>query len=398
MTTSLSRRSLLKAGAAAGTAIGAVAAAPALPSYAGAPAILKPLPPDWFTDFGTNAETRWDSVDPKRFLTEQARLFVRNHTVTPTIDRDAWRLRVFGTGLSEPRAEVDALSLSYADLRQLPVTRVTASHECTGNGRSFFASQQAMTVSGTAWKLGAVGGVTWEGVRLAEVLDRLGVSADAVSIQATGLDPEYSTGGVNYGRVRRPFPVSKAFDDALLAWGMNGEPLLPDHGFPVRLVLPGWVGIASIKWLGSLEVATTELTSPWNTKWYRMTGGSYPADSPPLTVNPVRSAWELGWGQSVARRDEVELTGRSWSGAAAVDRVDVSVDGGSTWKPARPYRSGHRQAWTQWRYVWKKPALGQQVLMARATDAAGRTQPLATPYNDNGYFFDAVVRHPVTVV
>jgi hypothetical protein len=103
-------------------------------------------------------------------------------------------------------------------------------------------------------------------------------------------------------------------------------------------------------------------------------------------------------GRDRRPRDEVELTGRSWSGAAAVDRVDVSVDGGSTWKPARPYRSGHRQAWTQWRYVWKKPALGQQVLMARATDAAGRTQPLVTPYNDNGYFFDAVVRHPVTVV
>ena len=93
----------------------------------------------------------------------------------------------------------------------------------------------------------------------------------------------------------------------------------------------------------------------------------------------------------------VDLTGRSWSGAAAVDRVDVSVDGGSTWRPARPYRSGHRQAWTQWRYVWKQPALGQHVLMARATDAAGRTQPLETPFNDNGYFFDAVVRHPVTV-
>ena len=281
MTTSLSRRSLLKAGAAAGTAVGAVAAAPALPAYAGAPSILKPLPPEWFTDFGTNAETRWDSVDPKRFLTDQSRLFVRNHTLTPTIDRDTWRLRVFGDGLSEPRDEADAVSLSYADLRRLPVTRLTSTHECTGNGRSYFKSQQGMPVSGTAWTLGAVGGVTWEGVRLAEVLDRLGLSADAVSIQATGLDPEYSTGGVNYGRVRRPFPVSKALDDALLAWGMNGEPLLPDHGFPVRLVLPGWVGIASIKWLGSLEVASTELTSPWNTKWYRMTGGLYLGDSPP---------------------------------------------------------------------------------------------------------------------
>ena len=82
---------------------------------------------------------------------------------------------------------------------------------------------------------------------------------------------------------------------------MNGEPLLPDHGYPLRLVLPGWVGIASIKWLGSLEVSTTELTSPWNTKWYRMTGGAYPADSPPLTDNPVRSAWELPWGAELHR-------------------------------------------------------------------------------------------------
>ena len=194
--TNLSRRSLLKAGAAAGTAVGAVAALPALPSYAGAPSILKPLPPEWFKDFGTNAETLWDSVDPKRFLTDQARLFVRNHTVTPTIDRDTWRLRVFGTGLSEPREEADALSLSYADLRRLPVTRLTASHECTGNGRSFFDTQQGTLASGTQWKLGAVGGVTWEGVRLAEVLARLGLSADAVSIQATGLDPEYIASGV----------------------------------------------------------------------------------------------------------------------------------------------------------------------------------------------------------
>jgi hypothetical protein len=100
----------------------------------------------------------------------------------------------------------------------------------------------------------------------------------------------------------------------------------------------------------------------------------------------------------VARRPAVELTGRSWSGAGAIERVEVSVDGGDTWDLARPFRSGHRQAWTQWRFIWKKPALGDHVLMARATDAAGRTQPLVTPYNTNGYFFDAVVRHPVTVV
>ena len=88
---------------------------------------------------------------------------------------------------------------------------------------------------------------------------------------------------------------------------LNGEPLLPDHGYPLRLVLPGWVGIGSIKWLGSLEVSRTELTSPWNTKWYRMTGGDYPADSPPLTVNPVRSAWELPWNAAFDADADVEL-------------------------------------------------------------------------------------------
>jgi DMSO/TMAO reductase YedYZ molybdopterin-dependent catalytic subunit len=389
------RRTFLAGAAVAGaaTAVGV----PTRPAVAGAPAILKPLPAGRFVDFGTNAEMRWDSVSPHAYRTRQARLFVRNHSVTPTIDRDTWRLRIFGTGLSAPRTEAEAVSLSYADLRALPVTRLTATHECTGNGRSFFASQQGTPASGTAWTLGAVGAVTWEGVRLAEVLRRVGISPAAVSIQATGLDPSYVTGGVDYGRVRRPFPVAKALDDALLAWGMNDEPLLPDHGFPVRLVLPGWVGIASIKWLGSLEVADTELTSPWNTKWYRMTGGAYPADSPPLTVNPVRSAWELGWNASVPGGRRVVLTGRSWSGAGPIRKVDVSVDGGATWRPAGVVRPGLRSAWTQWRFTWQQPARGAHTLMARATDVLGRAQPLVTPYNDNGYFFDAVVRHPVTI-
>ncbi len=365
-------------------------------AFAGAPAILKPLPAEWFVDHGSNAEMRWDSVRAREYLTSQARLFVRNHTATPTIDRATYRLRIFGGGLTRPRTESDAISLSFEQLRRLPRTRLTATHECTGNARSFFGSQQGTPASGTPWQLGSVGTVTWEGVRLREVLKRVGVRPDAVSIQATGLDANYVSGGVDYGPVRRPFPVSKALDDALLAWGMNGQALLPDHGYPLRLVLPGWVGIASIKWLGSLEVSTTELTSPWNTKWYRMTGGSYPSDTPPLSVNPVRSAWELAWDAHVPGRKHVELTGRSWSGAARIAHVDVSTDGGREWHRAR--MSHPRSGWTRWSHSWKRPSAGAHVLMARASDAARRTQPLTTPFNDGGYFFDAVVRHPVTVV
>jgi DMSO/TMAO reductase YedYZ molybdopterin-dependent catalytic subunit len=400
------RRSVLKAGAIAGVlSTGAGAGAAVLPGLAtravaattGGP-ILKPLPPEWFVDFGTNAEMRWDSVRRRDLLTDQARLFVRNHTRTPVVDRSTYALRIFGDGLATPRTEADALSLSWRELRALPRTTLTSTHECTGNGRSFFGTQQGTPAPGTPWTLGAVGAVQWEGVLLRDVLASVGLSPDAVSIQATGLDDPYVSGGVDYGRVRRPFPVAKALEDALLAWGANGEPLLPDHGYPLRLVLPGWVGIASIKWLGSLEVAARELTSPWNTKWYRMTGGSYPPDSPPLTVNPVRSAIELPRGARLPAGRSVGLDGRAWSGLAPISAVDVSVDGGATWSPATlTGPRGRRGAWTRWTWTWHRPATGSHEVLVRATDAAGRTQPRHTPYNDNGYFFDAVVRHPVTV-
>ncbi len=388
-TPATTRRTLCRAAAAVGGAFATHAFVPIGRAHAGAPAILKPLPADQFFDFGTNAEMRWGSVDPRRYLTPQSRLFVRNHTLTPTIDPETYALRLYGDGLRRPRSADDALTLTLRDLRRLPRATLIATHECTGNGRSFFVTQQGNPVSGTTWTLGAVGTVRWEGVRLRDVLRRVGLDPAAVSIQATGLDPHYVTGGVDYGPVRRPFPVSKALDDAPLAWGMNGEPLLPDHGHPLRLVLPGWVGIASIKWLGSLEVSTTELASPWTTKWYRI-------GQEVLTTNPVRSAWELPWGAEL-KRGRLELTGRSWSGAAPVRRVEVSVDGGATWQRARVGRA-QQQGWSQWSWTWARPEAGAHELWARATDAAGRTQPLLTPRNDNGYFFDAVVRHPVTVV
>ncbi|HEV2798341.1 MAG TPA: sulfite oxidase [Nocardioides sp.] len=389
------RRGLLSSAA----VVGAAAVVPAsvwraAPAAGAFPAILKPTPAAYFRDFGTNAETLWASVDPQAYLTPQSHLFVRNHTRTPTIDRSTYALRVYGDGLSTPRSEGEALSLSFADLQDLPHHELTAVLECTGNGRSFFATQQGQTVSGTAWTMGAVGTVRWTGVRLRDVLASIGIAPEAFSIQATGLDDPFGT----YGRVRRPFPVEKALDDALLAWGMNGEDLLPDHGYPLRLVLPGWVGIASIKWLGSLEVSTTQLYSPWNTTFYRMTGDGWPDSSPPLTVNPVRSAWELARDQVLPARP-VTLTGRSWSGAGRITKVSVSLDGGASWRPAvLDRRSREDQGWTQWSVRWGDPRPGRHELLARATDDQGRTQPFVAAVNSQGYFFDAVVRHPVRVV
>jgi DMSO/TMAO reductase YedYZ molybdopterin-dependent catalytic subunit len=389
----LNRRSFLTYSALGAATVGVSQATGSLTSgaVAGAPAILKPLPPERFIDYGSNAETRWDSVDPRRYLTPQADLFVRNHTQTPVIDAATYELRIHGDGLRDP----EGVRLTLEDLKSFRHHETTTVHECTGNGRSFFTTQQGEEVSGTAWTLGAVGAVRWKGVRLADVLTAAGLRPEAVSVMATGLDANYVSDGVDYGPVRRPFPVEKALGDALLVWGANGQDLLPDHGYPLRLVLPGWIGIASIKWLGSLEVSASELTSPWDQKWYNVDG--------PLTVNPVRSALELAWNAEIEARDRIVLTGRSWSGRAPITRVEVSTDGGETWAeaileaPGRP-TGGHGLGWAQWSHTWRHPTPGRHEILVRATDRAGRTQPDVAAHNPGGYLFDAVVRHPVTVV
>ena len=210
--------------------------------------------------------------------------------------------------------------------------------ECAGNGRSFFTSQQGQSVSGTAWRLGAVGVARWRGVRLSTVLRHAGLKPEAVDVLPQGLDADFVTGGVNLGPVRRPLPIGKALDDVLLAYEMNGAPLPPDHGFPVRLVVPGWIGISSIKWLGSIEVSAQPLFSPWNTQFYRLFGPGYPADGELIGRQVVKSAFELAWNARIPAGTRTVLRGRSWSGTAPIRTVEVSTDGGHTWRRARLHR------------------------------------------------------------
>jgi DMSO/TMAO reductase YedYZ molybdopterin-dependent catalytic subunit len=212
-----------------------------------------------------------------------------------------------------------------------------------------------------------------------------------------GLDPTVVSNGVDAGHVRRPLPVEKALDDVLLAYEMNGAPLPPDHGFPVRLLAPGWVGIASVKWVGQLEVSQQPLFSPWNTTSYRLTGPSYPPDEPPLTEQAVKSAFELGWNADFRAGRSHRLSGRSWSGHAAIRRVEASTDGGAAWKRAHLHGPNLPRAWVRWHFHWHQPAAGRYELLVRATDRQGFTQPDSVPFNDGGYLFWAVVRHPVTV-
>jgi DMSO/TMAO reductase YedYZ molybdopterin-dependent catalytic subunit len=360
--------------------------------------IVKPLPPEWFTILGTNAEMRWDSVAGQPYETANERFFVRNHTATPLIDASTWQLSVFGSGLRGAPDVDHPRTFSYRDLRRMPSREVTAFVECAGNGRSFFASQQGTPAPGSQWTLGAIGVARWRGVPLSYVLRHAGLDPwRAVDVMPQGLDNTVVTNGVDTGHVRRPLPIAKALHDALLVYEMNGQILPPDHGFPVRLLVPGWVGVANIKWLGQIEVADEPLFSPWNTTQYRLLGAAYPPDSPPLTNQAVKSAFELPFGATFASGTRVVLTGRSWSGLAPIRHVDISTDGGTTWNRAWLKHPNLPNAWVRWSFAWTPPAAGSYQLMARATDYAGRTQPATVPFNDLGYLFWAIVKHPVTV-
>jgi sulfane dehydrogenase subunit SoxC len=378
---SLSRRRLLQ------LTVGGVGAAALGPLVGRLPmaradhvAVVKATPADLFYIHGSNREMRWEAMAGRGYYTPNELFFVRNHSRTPHIDVATWRLVVEGSGV-ERRVE-----LTYDELLAMPSVTETKFIECAGNGRSQFAAAYGKPASGTPWRLGAIGVAEWTGVPLGAVLERAGLKPTAIDVMPEGLDSLH---------VRRPMPIAKALeDDTLVVYGMNGQTLPPDHGFPVRLLVPGWIGVANVKWVGRIEVSETPLYSPWNTTTYVMVGDAYP-DRPVIYGQEVKSAFELPWGGSILAGPQV-LTGRSWSGHAKIDKVEVSTDGGATWQLAALAERNIPKAWVEWALPWT-PQPGTYSLKARATDARGNTQPDTVPFNDQGYLYWAVVNHPITV-
>ena len=175
-----------------------------------------------------------------------------------TLEPATWRLHVGGSGVSRPR------SFTYDEILAMPSIAVFRAIECAGNGRNFFQLSHGKKISGTPWQLGGIGVAEWTGVPLREVLERAGVKRSARDVMPEGLDQK---------RVKRPMPIDKAMaDDTLLVYAMNGQPLPPDHGFPMRVLVPGWVGIAHIKWVGRIDVSEEPLYSEYNTQKYVLIG------------------------------------------------------------------------------------------------------------------------------
>ena len=353
---------------------------------------------------GGNLEARLERMqDPDtgdlRYLTPTELFFVRNNSRTVEIDPASYRLRVCGDAVERE------LTLTLDDLRSLDTHEMDALLECAGDHRALFTREQGQEVEGDPWMLGAVGLARWTGVRLAAVLERAGLLSDAAHVLLTGLDPESPEGGW-----RRPLPLEKATaPETLLAYHMNHEPLLPDHGFPLRAVVPGWVGASSIKWLGSIEVSSRPFWVRNNTRNYVLIGDEHPREGEALgrivRHHTLNSALALPWDAEV-ELGEVTLQGYAWSPDAPVERVEWRADrmgrDGSTetagaWRDAELRDAPVRWAWRRFRFSWVPDVTGPWVIRTRARDAAGRCQPKTVAYNEKGYLFNAPVPHPVRV-
>jgi DMSO/TMAO reductase YedYZ molybdopterin-dependent catalytic subunit len=343
---------------------------------------VKPLPGDIFINHGINQETRLETL--RGYLTPASHFYIRQHATTPTLDTRTWRLRVEGDAIERP------LELGFDDLLRLPSRSVICFVECAGNGRGFFKEFMGKAASGTQWRLGGIGVAEWTGVPLGAVLDLAKVkrdtSRDILNVLVEGLDSV---------KVNRPMSLTKAYeDDTLLAYTMNGDPIAPDHGFPVRAIVPGWVGISNIKWVGRIEVRQTVIDVPTTTKTYVLEGPDYPSKVV-LRQQTIKSAVALPWPATVpAGRQPVR--GFAWSPAGRISRVEYSLDRGATWQPATLREPNIPRAWARWDFEWDARP-GDHVILTRAVDDHGNTQPASMPWNAQGYGYNVPVPHPVKV-
>jgi DMSO/TMAO reductase YedYZ molybdopterin-dependent catalytic subunit len=313
------------------------------------------------------------------------------HYDIPAVDPRGWHLTVDGLVDRE-------LSLSFGDLRHRPALDVTATMECAGNGR---ARLEPRPVS-QPWLYEAVGTGQWRGVPLRAVLEEAGMANGVLEVLFTGLDRGIEGGEEQW--YQRSLPIAEAMrDEVLLAYELNGGPLPPQHGFPLRLVVPGWYGMTNVKWLSRITLLAEPFTGYQQARGYRLRqdpdeDGEVVTRMAPRSLMVPPGIPDFMTRQRTVAAGRVDLLGRAWSGRAPVAGVDVSTDGGTSWEPAslEPADLGP-WAWRGWTHAWHAVP-GTHVLSCRARVEAGDEQPLEPPWNVGGYANNAVQRVEVTVV
>lgn len=324
-----------------------------------------------------NLEMPFSAVDS--FITPTKSFYVRTHFPIPTIDRNAWWLYVEGE-VEKP------FSINYEELMTIKSVSAPVTLECAGNNRNFLQPK----VNGVQWHLGAVGNAEWTGVPLSVLLDRATLKPNAREVVLEGgdhgmlQDPKSPPGELKFAR---SIPLEKARRDVLLAYKMNDEDLPPEHGFPLRAIVPGWYAMASVKWLQRIIVTDRPFTGYYQTidyaYWHRTDYGHWQRGENIAELTPLS---EMQVKAEIARPTEEEtipvntsirVCGAAWACDAEITKVELSTDGGATWNNAKLLGESNSNAWRLWEFNWQTPSQpGKQTLIARATDSLSRTQPL----------------------
>jgi len=314
--------------------------------------------------------------------------YTLSHFDIPRLDAARYRLRVAGR-VARP------LALTLDEIRAMPARTQRVTLECAGNGRGLMSPRsQSMP-----WLSEGVGTAEWTGTPLSNVLEHAGVLPDTADIAFFGADRGYDR-GVEHDYGRSLVPAAAMAEEVLVAWAMNGAPLAPQHGHPLRLVVPGWFGMASVKWLTRIEALARKFDGQQQAVGYHYRSRH---DDPgvPITVQKVKSLMippgipDWYTRRRLVDRGTVPLAGRAWSGAgSAVTKVEVAVNG--AWHEAELEPQRHRHAWQGWRWDWRAGP-GEYELACRATDGAGAAQPDVPVWNVSGMGNNAVHRVPVTV-
>jgi DMSO/TMAO reductase YedYZ molybdopterin-dependent catalytic subunit len=303
--------------------------------------------------------------------------FIRSYgPILTNIEPDAWRLKV--TGLVEREIEI-----TLDDLKQLPQRTMTAFLECSGNSRSGFEPD----TEGTKWSDSAIGNAEWHGVSLSSVLNLAGVKPGAVDVVTQGAD---------LADMQRGLPIDVAMGaDVMLVWQMNGAELPRPNGGPVRLLVPGWGGIASTKWIVGLNVIDHAFAGHYNRELYTLITQDEERVRP-VREMPVKSVIVSPRPGETVSSGEQTMYGYAWSGYGAIKKVEVSTDGGSHWQEATITHDGGRRSWIRFEHRWAASA-GSAILCSRAIDERGLQQPEHALWNVKGYQMNAISHVPITI-
>jgi DMSO/TMAO reductase YedYZ molybdopterin-dependent catalytic subunit len=312
------------------------------------------------------------------------------HYDIPAVDEASYRLEVDGV-VAAP------LTLSLEELRARPAVELAVTMECAGNGRALIEPH----VVSQPWLQEAVGTARWRGTPVRALLAEAGVDDDAVEVVFTGLDRGLE-GGIEQTYQRSLSLLDAHRPEVLLAYEMNGAPLAPQHGFPLRLLVPGWYGMTSVKWLGRITAVDRPFEGYQQSHSYRLRQAEEDEGEPlsrmlPRSLMAPPGVPEFSTRSRIVPAGPCLLEGRAWSGLGAIDAVAVSADGGETWGAAELEDDlGSPWAWRRWTFEWDAKA-GEHELCCRARDAAGNEQPLEPSWNLGGYANNAAQRVPVTV-